>query len=846
MNPTDPSPPPGDARWNLSTLRSEGREPGARRRKIAGYLRAANELRQTYQSSYGGGWNGEGGMEDGVEGGHPGHGAVVARAGERMVVFPSYARRHVRGREKREEGGGVEKQERESGKGEGDPQEEFWRQRWDQYEDNNAVVDVDVRGWIYSPQRGPLTRKQRLFVGLARQLVGLQAPTPEGQEGARSRGPSPGRGARTDEEIVRQEANAIMKKGEEEAKRADRGEYSESARRPEIKKHGGTESPREESRENVNAVQKREAWNQPAQMSKEELAIANENLMARLNPFMANPMQNLPVSAFFYNDDVSRQRTVYTDAAGHFALRAALDFIPTHVRILAGENLSATTGIRVIEPHGVSLISDIDDTIKHTAINSGAREIFRNAFIRDLCDLTIKGVREWYDRLFDMGVKFHYVSNSPWQLFPVLESFFANAGLPPGSFHLKRYSGMLQGIFEPVAERKKSSLDRIAQDFPERRFILVGDSGEADLEVYTDFVLENPGRVLAIFIRDITTTTSRGFFDPSVNNPTSSTGKPNSGSRNSWLASSNAAEDDDPHLRAAIQASLKDVEDEAASPNALPRRPSAPGAPQSTQVRNIGDLIDLSDPDPNEAQHRSSPGGLHRANTADLLWELSPTDQGKRNGRAPPPKPPAKPTKLRGASVTHETTPSPAQEFFPRKPLPPPPPKPRRLSSTGKTPPPTKLSVSKSPSKPAPPKQPRPTPPEQSHPDNQSYVSLAKQKLTTTYNHIPSLYPSGPPHSTTGSRTPPAPPPHSSSSTLSVHSSTSNPTIPHDPSPTHNPGQEAQQGNKREQLWRVRWARAEQTLRERGGGVVLRRWREGGDVVGECIKVVQRAAREER
>ena len=133
---------------------------------------------------------------------------------------------------------------------------------------------------------------------------------------------------------------------------------------------------------------------------------------------------------------------------------------------------------------------------RSSSIGSGAREIFRNAFVRDLSDLTIDGVREWYSTMYDMGVGIHYVSNSPWQLFPVLVQFFRTAGLPPGSYHLKSYSGMLQGIFEPVAERKKGTLERILRDFPERKFILVGDSGEADLEVYTDVVLSNPGRIL--------------------------------------------------------------------------------------------------------------------------------------------------------------------------------------------------------------------------------------------------------------------------------------------------------------------------------------------------------------
>src|SRR3978361_675144 len=74
---------------------------------------------------------------------------------------------------------------------------------------------------------------------------------------------------------------------------------------------------------------------------------------------------------------------------------------------------------------------------------------------------------------------------------------------------------MLQGIFEPVAERKKGTLEKIMRDFPERRFILIGDSGEADLEVYTDVVLANPGKVLAIYIRDVTTPSTQ-FFDSAM------------------------------------------------------------------------------------------------------------------------------------------------------------------------------------------------------------------------------------------------------------------------------------------------------------------------------------------
>lgn len=248
-------------------------------------------------------------------------------------------------------------------------------------------------------------------------------------------------------------------------------------------------------------------------LTEAELAMANANLMARLGPFLTTPLVQLPVTLFFYNDRQSQSRTVETNDAGHFSMRAGLDFVPTHVRVLANEDLSTVQEIEITEDEGISVISDIDDTIKHSSISLGAREIFRNTFIRDLKGLTVDGVREWYSELHSMGVRFHYCSNSPWQLFPVIATFFRHARLPPGSLHLKQYSGMLQGIFEPVAERKKGTLEKILRDFPARRFILVGDSGEADLEVYTDLAVANPGRILAVFIRDVTTPEQTGYFD---------------------------------------------------------------------------------------------------------------------------------------------------------------------------------------------------------------------------------------------------------------------------------------------------------------------------------------------
>ncbi|KAJ5028622.1 hypothetical protein PSV08DRAFT_219477 [Bipolaris maydis] len=909
----------------------EAREPGSRRRKLAGYLKAANELRQTYTQQYASNWSNRESQydyEDDTPGGFP-DAAVVRSGREEMVLFPSYARRHVKRKPEArtaatQEAGGQGSDGHESNNA-GDA--DFWKEQWNNYEDDNAVVDVDVRGWIYSPHKGPMSRKQRLFIGLARQLVGVQAPAQtSGSSAESSRDTSPQghdyrerahmRDAQRDEAIAAREAEEILRRGESEARAAARGAYSErpapqnddidlyrtesgNSMRPgngrvhQLTHKASQDSMRSEA--SIKPLQKRGSWNQPSEMSPAELAEANARLMARLRHFLAIPMANTPISVFFYNETISKQRTVYTDAAGHFSISAALDFVPTHVRILASDRLSATEEVIVTASQGISVISDIDDTIKHSAIGSGAREIFRNVFIRDLLDLTIDGVREWYNKMAEMGVKFHYVSNSPWQLYPVISKYFSLAGLPPGSFHLKQYSGMLQGIFEPVAERKKVTLDKIARDFPERNFILIGDSGEADLEVYTDFVLENPGRVVAVFIRDVTTTDNPGFFDPSMG--------PSSGSRSASPPQAQAAggdnsaasskarsfsEEHDPELKAAIAASLRDMdaENDKRSRSLFPeldhnRRPKLPERKPSSQ-RSAPNLIDLSSDDDVD----ESPA-LRRFNSETRADNERYSSSVASNAMKSAPPPPRKPVALR----------SPGSESAPFKPTPsstkPQPPKPRVSSTAVNTSSPLaqqqdspRNTNTSGPTKP--PVGPKPTMTHQSQvpEDQQTYAGMARDKLWSVYNNLPALRSTEASSSNASTlevsgvrKGPPPPPPRrgnrdtAANAASYVGSKASSawqhaPSIPYHARPqttssqTSQPfstaaprqainrtstgstlagpgGDQQQYGTKKEILWRQRWAHAEHVLGEQG--VVLRSWRVGSDIMDEAVSIIQDA-----
>ncbi|OJT11213.1 Phosphatidate phosphatase APP1 [Trametes pubescens] len=152
----------------------------------------------------------------------------------------------------------------------------------------------------------------------------------------------------------------------------------------------------------------------------------------------------------------------------------------------------------------VRVISDIDDTIKLSGILGGARAVFHNVFVKDLRDSVIRGMGDWYTGMWKRGVRFHYVSNGPFELLPIVNEFLQIARLPPGSIRLRSYGGrsLFNGLLSAPAMRKRTGVLDVLNHFPEAHFILVGDSGEQDLELYAELARERPDQVVGIFIRD--------------------------------------------------------------------------------------------------------------------------------------------------------------------------------------------------------------------------------------------------------------------------------------------------------------------------------------------------------
>jgi len=165
--------------------------------------------------------------------------------------------------------------------------------------------------------------------------------------------------------------------------------------------------------------------------------------------------------------------------------------------------------VLVLPPEGLSVVSDIDDTIKDTRVRD-RHAMLMNTFVRPF--KPVAGMAAAYGVIEattiargDAGTRFHYLSGSPHPLYPALAAFLRDAGFPDGSLHLREVQ-VVEDLFGETGTfaHKRAVLDALMAAAPARRFVLIGDSGERDPEIYGDTARAWPGRVAAIHIRDVT------------------------------------------------------------------------------------------------------------------------------------------------------------------------------------------------------------------------------------------------------------------------------------------------------------------------------------------------------
>ena len=163
-------------------------------------------------------------------------------------------------------------------------------------------------------------------------------------------------------------------------------------------------------------------------------------------------------------------------------------------------------------PHSgatLGIISDIDDTVIRTGISKPLQNIRTIVESDPESRVAFPGLASLYQALQHGGGHaavnpIFYVSSGSWKLYDLIVRFKALNGIPRGPMFMDDWGLDETRWFKSShGAHKIRSIDTIMETYPDLDFILVGDSGQHDAEIYTEMVRKHGARIKAIWIRDV-------------------------------------------------------------------------------------------------------------------------------------------------------------------------------------------------------------------------------------------------------------------------------------------------------------------------------------------------------
>lgn len=183
----------------------------------------------------------------------------------------------------------------------------------------------------------------------------------------------------------------------------------------------------------------------------------------------------------------------------------------THTAVLvcpdAAEPVEVDAAVVVLdESTRFGVVSDMDDTTMVTAVPRPLLAAW-NTFMRHAtARRAVAGMPELYRavRAAHPDAPFFYLSTGAWNTAGTLRAFLAHHGYPAGPLLLTDWGPTLTGWFRSGPAHKDTSLEQLMSWFPHVRWLLIGDDGQHDPEIYDRAARRYPGRVRAVAIRQLT------------------------------------------------------------------------------------------------------------------------------------------------------------------------------------------------------------------------------------------------------------------------------------------------------------------------------------------------------
>lgn len=154
------------------------------------------------------------------------------------------------------------------------------------------------------------------------------------------------------------------------------------------------------------------------------------------------------------------------------------------------------------------VISDVDDTVLRTGLTEGMVAVKQTLLLNAQTRRAIPGMAALYQSIAlgtggEPAPDFVYLSTGPWNLYEMLTDFLEFQDFPEGVLLLTDWGPQERYVMRSGKEHKRLSLARMFASYPETKFVLIGDSGQNDPNVYVEAARQSPGRVEAIIILDV-------------------------------------------------------------------------------------------------------------------------------------------------------------------------------------------------------------------------------------------------------------------------------------------------------------------------------------------------------
>ncbi|GAB2516083.1 App1 family protein [Paramicrobacterium agarici] len=176
------------------------------------------------------------------------------------------------------------------------------------------------------------------------------------------------------------------------------------------------------------------------------------------------------------------------------------------IRLSAEGSEPAISDVYIVEPGTrFGVISDVDDTVMVTALPRPLVAAWNTFVLDEHARTPVPGMAVLLDRLSNMhgGCPVIYLSTGAWNVAPTLSRFLSRHLYPAGALLLTDWGPTHDRIFRSGRAHKRENLRRLAAEFPDITWILVGDDGQHDEELYSEFASERPDNVSAVAIRQL-------------------------------------------------------------------------------------------------------------------------------------------------------------------------------------------------------------------------------------------------------------------------------------------------------------------------------------------------------